>query len=114
MTWNASDPDGNPLAYSLLYSTDNGSSWTALASALTATSYPLDFSELPGGAAARIRVQASDGFLTAQDDSDNSFTVGKKGPNVSIVSPPPGDTFDVALPVFLQGGGNRSRRRFSE
>ena len=76
VTWNASDPDDNPLTYSLLYSKNNGSTWTALATALTATSYALDFSELPGGAAARIRVQASDGFLTAQDDSDNSFTVG--------------------------------------
>ena len=105
VTWNASDPDGNPLTYSLLYSKDNGSTWSALGAGLTSTSYPLDFSELPGGAAARIRIQASDGFLTAQDDSDNSFTVGKKGPIVSIVSPPAGETFDAALPVFLQAAG---------
>jgi hypothetical protein len=105
VTWNASDPDGNPLTYSLLYSKDNGSTWTGIAAAITQTSYALDFSDLPGGAAARIRVQASDGFFTAEDDSDNSFTVGKKGPIVSIVSPPAGETFDAAVAVTLQATG---------
>jgi hypothetical protein len=106
VTWNASDPDGDSLTYSLLYSADNGSTWKGLESGLTPTSYPLDFSQLPGGAAARIRVLASDGFHTAQDDSDNAFAVGNKGPAVAIVSPPTGETFNASLPVTLQGDGS--------
>ncbi len=106
VTWTASDPDGNPLTYNLLYSADNGSTWTGLDFGLTATTYPLDFTQLPGGTAARLRVQASDGFHTAEDSSDNSFGVGNKGPTVAIVSPPPGGTFDASLAVTLQGSGS--------
>lgn len=105
VTWTASDPDANPLTYSLLYSPDNGVTWTGLDALITQTSSAIDFSQLPGGAAARIRVQASDGFHTAQDDSDNPFAVGEKPPLASIVSPPGGETFDAGTPVTLQGEG---------
>jgi hypothetical protein len=105
VTWNANDSDGNPLTYSLHYSRDNGVTWRGLASGLTATSYPLDASQLPGTVIGRIRVQASDGFLTAQDDSDNSFAVGKKAPIVQIASPPPGQMFDALVPVTLEAAG---------
>ncbi|HEV8611145.1 MAG TPA: hypothetical protein VGS98_13905, partial [Thermoanaerobaculia bacterium] len=105
LTWTGMDPDADPLTYNLLYSADDGSTWMGVDALITGTSYALDFSQLPGGSAARIRVQASDGFHTAEDTSDNAFAVGSKGPAVAIVSPPTGETFNAALPVTLQGEG---------
>ncbi len=107
ITWTGSDADANPLTYSLLYSHDNGATWQGVATNLTGTTCPLDFSTLPGGtgAAGLIRVLASDGFYTAQDTSDNPFTVGNKPPSALILSPSSGASFTAGPKIVLQGAG---------
>jgi hypothetical protein len=72
--WSGSDADGDNLAYTILFSADNGVTWDPIAANLTTTSYSWDTSGFPFGAQYRIRVIATDGFNTGEDVSDASFT----------------------------------------
>jgi len=105
ITWTATDPDGDLLTYELLYSHDDGATWIGLDSGLTQTSYTLDFANLPGASGGRIKVMASDGFASAEDQSHNPFTVPDKGPAALILSPPPGQHFNGKTVVPLEGMG---------
>lgn len=100
--WSASDDDGDTLAYNLFYSADDGANWQPLAINLTGTSvFSAPLALLPGSSTARVRVEASDGFSNAADRSDGPFSVGEKGPAVSILHPVSGS--NVLLPLTLQG-----------
>jgi hypothetical protein len=87
ITWSASDPDGDPLTFTILYSPDNGATWRPVAYGVTGTSYQVDTITLPGSSQGKIRVLVTDGFNTAQDDSNGTFTVAGKPPSVSISGP---------------------------
>jgi hypothetical protein len=85
--WSGSDADpGTQLTYNLLYSGDV-TTWMPVATGITLTQYTLDLGLIPGSTSARLRVMASDGYYTASDDSNGSFTVSNKAPLVSIISP---------------------------
>lgn len=101
--WAGSDPDGEALSYSVLYSKDNGVTWNAIGADITGTSYAVDFAAIPGGSTALIKVLASDGFNTASDVSDQPFAVPAKPPVAVIVSPPAGAHFKVGERIKLQG-----------
>ena len=73
--WSASDGDGDPLSYAILYSRDGGSEWNTLAIDFDATIYEWDLSGLPRSPDCLVKVLATDGFNTGQDISDGSFTV---------------------------------------
>ena len=103
VNWSASDLDGDKLTFSLLYTPDDGSTWYPVVSGLTGNSYALDTSTLPSGQAARMRVIASDGFYTAQDDSDGTFILAGNPIQVSITSPAPDSTAPLDLGVDLTG-----------
>jgi Metallo-peptidase family M12B Reprolysin-like len=107
ITWTGSDLDGNPLTYNILYSRDNGATWVGIGSGITGTTYNLDFSGLAGtiGAGGKIKVMVSDGFNSAEDISDNPFTIGNKPPVAAIISPPPGAAFTTGPKVVLEGAG---------
>ena len=85
ITWTATDPDGDKLRYKVEYSPD-GVDWQMLAFRLTDTSWVQDFSRLPGGDRAQIRVIASDGANSATAVS-GTFRVPLKGPEVFIEEP---------------------------
>ena len=85
--WTATDSDGDNLTHTILYSADNGQSWTMIATGLTTTSYDWDPTLSPGGDQCHIRVVSSDGFRLGQDDSDGSFDVALKSPTAAILSP---------------------------
>jgi hypothetical protein len=102
--WTAYDGDGDDLTCNLFYSPDDGASWMPTVMGITGTSaYTLDLRLLPGSDAGRLRIEVSDGFHTARDDSDGAFTVAGKVPWVGILSPMDGDV--VAPRPSLWGYG---------
>jgi hypothetical protein len=100
--WTASDPDGDPLAFAVLYSPDGGLSWYPLSSGLETTSLLVDTSTLPGGSQAIFRVIATDGFNNALADSAQ-FTIGDNPPMVFITSPEEAGVIPPGSPVHLIG-----------
>jgi hypothetical protein len=103
LTWNASDPDGDSLTYTVQYSADNGSTWTTLASSLTDMAVGIDTGQLAGSPVGLLRVIATDGLNTAQDDSDGTFVVPTKPPAVEILAPLDGTAYLVGDVTVLEG-----------
>ena len=103
LTWNASDLDGDSLTYTVQYSADDGSTWTTLASPLTDTALDIDTGQLAGSSVGLLRVIATDGLNTAQDDSDGTFVVPTKPPVVEILAPLDGTTYLVGDVTVLEG-----------
>jgi hypothetical protein len=102
ITWSAEDADGNSLTYSVLYAND-GSKWLPIGTNITTTQLAVSAVELPGGINARVRVIASDGVNTSLDQSDQSFTVGMKKPEVRIVAPDQDGNIPPGTTLLLQG-----------
>lgn len=94
--WDGVDLDADPLTYVVQYSGDDGTTWSTLAVDHPAEALTVPRSALPGSAAGRVRVQASDGFDTATDASDGSFSVANSAPRVWIASP-------LLNPIFSGG-----------
>jgi uncharacterized repeat protein (TIGR01451 family) len=85
LSWNATDPDGDSLRYSVLYSKD-GSEWELLADGLTTTSYSVPVDSLAGGANARFKVVATDGVNIGDDQTSAPISVPDKAPVAQISS----------------------------
>lgn len=101
--WIADDADGDALSFRALYSADAGQSWTPLASGLGSPPLMIPARSIPGGADARVRVEASDGFNTAADESDTPFSVAGKPPLAAILEPSPGRRFRQWDHIVLRG-----------
>ena len=86
VSWTASDFDEDPLTFRLFYTTDDGAIWRPLSPRIQGTSYRVDASELAGSSQWRIRVQASDGFYSSEDESDAVFSVPSKGPRNPVAT----------------------------
>jgi hypothetical protein len=99
--WTASDPDGGTLWSSVLYSSDDGTSWDVLAIDLTDTELTIERNALTASTTARLRVLVSDGVKIATATSDQ-FSVVNNGPTVAILSPADGQSFAGANPVQLE------------
>lgn len=102
ITWSATDADGDSLSYSVMYSQD-GSDWIPVGGTVTEMQVTVSSGELPGSDMARVRVLASDGVNTSEDQSDDVFTVGRKPPWVSIMSPEDSAILLPGRPILLQG-----------
>ena len=100
-SWQASDPDGDALTVTVLYSADNGATWEVLATGITQTSLQVDADAIAGSGSALVRVLASDGLRTGSDTSDGTFTVPNKPPNVFILSPEDGSEFQPGDVTFF-------------
>jgi hypothetical protein len=105
IAWTASDADQDALTYSLLYSPDGGTSWVPIADGLTTASYSLPAAVVAGSPTAIIRVIASDGANTGQDQSDAAFSVSKKPPQLYISAPISGTFVLSGTAVTLEGLG---------
>ncbi|MBI4318447.1 MAG: hypothetical protein HY675_08155 [Chloroflexi bacterium] len=87
ISWTASDPDGDSLVFTVLYSVDGGATWQTLAPNVTGNSLEVDTGLLAGTTRGRIRVTASDGVNTASDDSNGDFSVPRKAPELYLTAP---------------------------
>jgi hypothetical protein len=103
VAWTASDDDGDPLQYNVLYSRDGGSSWMPLGVQVEATTLTVDPSLLAGSTAAVIRVVATDGFNTGMAESAQ-FAVPKKAPHAYITTPGNNQRFRSVDTLSLVGG----------
>ncbi len=90
--WAAADPDGDALKARVFYSPEEHV-WQIVANDLHDERLEIPVETLPGSESARIRVLVSDGYHTAMDDSDETFVVGAKPPEVTIISPEEGSEF---------------------
>lgn len=83
LSWAASDPDNDPLLFTIQYSANHGSNWLTLRLHYPYQDVRLDSSMLPGSPQARLRVFASDGIKTAMAISA-PFTLAAHAPRPVI------------------------------
>lgn len=83
LQWSASDADGDPLTFTIQYSSDNGTNWRALSSDYGNVEITLSTDLLPGGSQCRIRVIACDGLRTAMTTT-SPFSIPKHAPRAMI------------------------------
>lgn len=91
--WKATDADDDRIVVDLYYSPNAGRTWLPLANDLPNTGYYVwQVSFLPTGTLYRVRVVARDGGSETRDESDGVFSIGGNArPQLSILSPQPGD-----------------------
>ncbi len=87
VTWTARDADGDPLSFALLYSTDNGATWSVADAGLSGTSAAIARGNLTASGQARFRLLASDGIHTTSADMGGPFSLANAAPAVEIVVP---------------------------
>jgi hypothetical protein len=73
--WSGQDPDGDSLSYGLWISNDSGLTWSPLTIDLTTTEFKLETALLQPGDSYLIKVRATDGVQTAEDVSDQVFSL---------------------------------------
>lgn len=100
--WTASDPDGDDLAFNILYSLDGGVNFQPLQVGVSGSSAAVDTLPLAGSDSALLRVVASDGAHSAYDDSD-PFTMEDKPPQVRILAPADGTQIHYGQLLNLMG-----------
>ncbi|WP_287158338.1 BACON domain-containing carbohydrate-binding protein [Chloroflexus sp.] len=88
LNWTASDPDGDPLTFDILYQRVGETEFRPVRLGVTGNSAQIDTALFSGGGAV-LRVVASDGGHTAQADT-TPFTVANKPPRVTILNPATG------------------------
>jgi hypothetical protein len=103
LSWSASDLDSDSLEYVVQYSTDAGASWQTLVSAYSSTTYELNLDVIAGTDQGLLRVLASDGFHTSQDQSDGTFAVAKHPPQVNIETPENNSLYVGDQTIILEG-----------
>jgi hypothetical protein len=109
VSWTASDVDGDDLTFTVLYSTDGGTSLFPIAIDMETTGptagLEIDSNLMAGGSSALFRVLASDGFNTTTVDSAR-FEITPKPPTVVIHAPENGARINFAEDLILAGYGS--------
>ncbi len=106
ITWQASDPNGDTLVYTILYRTPGDDQWHLLAENLSQSYYTIDGNRLPDSPY-QFKVQASDspsnpeGAALAQEEVTDAVEIDNTPPSVKAGSPSRNAqttevTFDVA------------------
>ena len=94
VTWTGSDTDGDSLLYSLLYSSDNGTTWLPIVIDLTEPTHTFSPALIQGGDEVHFRVIASDGFHSSEAQA-GPITVNQR-PEIS----PEQDPVDIGQAVL--------------
>jgi hypothetical protein len=92
VTWAASDPDGDPLTFTVQFSADGGQNWETVEENVSAQTAHIDREDLSGSTTAMFRVLATDGIHTTVAAS-NAFTIVGRRPIVEISSPDANSAF---------------------
>lgn len=98
-SWSALDADGDTLKYTVQFSPDNGQTWETLVTDYTDTSFDVNVDELQKTSQGLIRVQVTDGFHVAQDQSDTTFISPNSPPQCQIASPTAQQVFGSVQPI---------------
>jgi hypothetical protein len=102
ITWEATDPDGDPLTIGINYSPDGGGTWVTLFTGKSNDGvYSWDTTTVPNGVNYLVRVTASDGALSATDRSAAVFTIYNNLPPVADAGPD--RNVITGTPVTLNG-----------
>jgi len=102
INWQATDPDGDPMRYTVQYSPDLGTTWQALATDHFTPTLTVSGNALAGSTQAMIRVIANDGVNTGMAESA-VFTVLPHAPRAVILQPKPMAVISPNTEVFLSG-----------
>ncbi len=103
VAWSAGDADGDPLLFTTQFSRD-GETWQTLGVNLPENALAVSTATLPGGAAAQVRVLATDGLDTAIAVS-RTFVLAKHPPEAQITGVADGQRFDFGSVVTVEGFG---------
>jgi hypothetical protein len=99
--WQATDPDGQELSFTVLFSPDEGHRWLPLTVGTQASSFELNTDQLPGCKACRLRVMVHDGWNSGEGELNQSFSVDDKPPRITISAPEEGAGFDKGQSFVL-------------
>jgi hypothetical protein len=104
--WNASDGDpSDRLFYTVQYSSDNGTTWRAVATNVMTTTVTLSSTQgISASNDGLVRVIVTDGINTATDISDAIFTVNNHPPKPHIDTPLDGAVFPPGQQITMRGG----------
>ncbi len=103
VNWTTTDADGDATVATVLYSRDGGATYAPLRQHLTGSSVVIPLEELGGTTQGKVRVIASDGVNTGQDDSAGFFTVPNQPPIAQILAPNEGEVFGYGQETPLTG-----------
>lgn len=101
LEWDASDADGDALAFDVRLVADDGTSPMPVLLELSAQEANVDTSAFPGGTV-RLEVVASDGVLRGSARSE-SFVIAPKPPAPAILAPADGESVYVGQTLNLEG-----------
>ncbi|HZY42719.1 MAG TPA: dockerin type I domain-containing protein, partial [Anaerolineae bacterium] len=102
IAWTAIDADNDALQVAIEFSKDDGAMWAQVGSDSGSGTLDIPIEQLAGSASARIRVWASDGFLSGTVTS-NAFSVAAQAPSPFIITPLTGATYLEGQAVPLLG-----------
>jgi len=106
--WQAADPDGEALRFTILYSPDGGMRWQTIALAVTQNEFTLSAdaaAHLAGSEQGQLQVIAHDGFYTSQDRSPATLTVSNKPPVGLLLWPAEESQTQYGKMLILRGLG---------
>ncbi len=102
VAWDGADADGDPLDFFVEYTADDGLTWTALAGDCRETQCVIPRYLVKGGQDVRIRVEASDGFLSSRSALSAAVRLPDNPPFLLVVSPTNSAPFNGAQRLYFQ------------
>ncbi len=101
LRWEAADPDGEALTYSIYLQPDSSATPELLAAGVRGNSYDFNAGLAPASSGARLTVEASDGFNVTKASSP-PFAIPQRPPVLVIASPKPGESLRSGRPSVLE------------